>query len=877
MARGGNAQDRRRGRRAAERRTAQGLENAPNRTATVTIEQEYEILELVAAASGSTTLPLSDQGATWDGAAADKAVRAWADAEEKPNAKYASAFFWKNSDGGDAFGDYKLGFADVVDGKLTAIWKGVTAAAGAIQGARGGVDIPSGDVAGVKAKIAGYYAKAAKQYKDDGIKPPWEANESAGQSAAFLLAYAETIYAEDAPHVLDVFYAEDGETPIGVGGSGPRMDDFLARRAYWEHEFAAPEDRALALLDAHSAQEIALSLLAAVGDVAWGPEEGFVDLLADVNEALGSYGDTPSMYLDAELGPCCSRPYAVDVSVNLDKVIICDGDDYYVAPIAVDADGEPALAPREQWTPVESGWVEVPPEEDEALEAAGTTRAASRIRATLREFAFADTTDPMLPDAHKPGSRIPRRNAVPVEPTPPVGASAGGPLEWTAIFVPEGTLTDDGRAFAPDSLSWRELPLTLMAMTETSEGGHIGAEVAGRIDRIWQEGNLIKASGVFDSGDYGQEIARMVADGVLRGLSVDIAIHEYEVGPRSDYFDADGNWLVEKPMRAEQDDADLLDMLFGDETADRIFVVTKGVIGMATVCPFPAFAQANIALVASGAVWRYTHQAVGFTIVERPGLAASAVPADGEWHQMTKLGDEVYVDGKLVATLTAATLTAAAAGLAPLKPPAEWFADPGLTELTPLTITEDGRVYGHAWGWGTCHLSFEGCVVAPHTQTANAYFHLGEVECADGELVPVGKITIDAPHAGQRLSRAEAIRHYDHTGTVAAHIVCGEDEHGGWFAGAIHPELSAEKLRLLRGSSLSGDWRAVNHNLELIAMLAVNVPGFPVPRTRALVASAEDGSPELLSLTAAGIVRQPPTAEQEAEIRALAEQAREVA
>jgi len=55
----------------------------------------------------------------------------------------------------------------VVEGKLTAIWRGIVGCAAAIQGARGGVDIPADDVADVKAHIARYYEKADRN-------PPWE-------------------------------------------------------------------------------------------------------------------------------------------------------------------------------------------------------------------------------------------------------------------------------------------------------------------------------------------------------------------------------------------------------------------------------------------------------------------------------------------------------------------------------------------------------------------------------------------------------------------------------------------------------------------------------------------------------------------------------
>jgi hypothetical protein len=48
---------------------------------------------------------------------------------------------------------------------------------------------------------------------------------------------------------------------------------------------------------------------------------------------------------------------------------------------------------------------------------------------------------------------------------------------------------------------------------------------------------------------------------------------------------------------------------------------------------------------------------------------------------------------------------------------------------------------------------------------------------------------------------------------------------------------------------LSGDWRRIGGNLELVAALAVNVPGFPVPRPRGLVASGS-----MQSLVAAGML-----------------------
>lgn len=451
------------------------------------------------------------------------------------------------------------------------------------------------------------------------------------------------------------------------------------------------------------------------------------------------------------------------------------------------------------------------------------------------------TEDPQLLDAlarvaeHEEtaaaGDRVLTRPAPVDEPT--IDAA----VRWEATFAPEGKATDDGRMFWPGSISWRELPLSLMAMTETpGEGGHAGAELSGRIDNIWRDekAGLIRASGVFDGGDRGSEIARLVADGTLTGLSVDIAAREFEIIPRSQLFDADGNLREDALERQPEEEPDLLEILFGGDTEDPpVFVVTDGVIGMATVCPFPAFEDAQISVTAGGGmVWRLTLQG-GFTLVREPA-GEPAPPAEG--------GD-------------LPSLSASAAGLAPLKPPAAWFSDPELGELTPLTVTDEGRVYGHAAAWGTCHIGIpEGCTQPPRSASGYRYFLLGEVETEEGEEVSTGRVTLATNHADRRLGQRAATEHYDNTGAVVADVVAGEDAFGIWVAGALRPEVSAERVREFRGSVLSGDWRAVDGRLELVALLACNVPGFPIPRTRALVAAGgEEDGPLVLSLVAAGL------------------------
>lgn len=191
-------------------------------------------------------------------------------------------------------------------------------------------------------------------------------------------------------------------------------------------------------------------------------------------------------------------------------------------------------------------------------------------------------------------------------------------------------------------------------------------------------------------------------------------------------------------------------------------------------------------------------------------------------------------------------------------PPAEWFADPGFDAATPLTITSDGRVLGHLAAWETCHVGITGeCVKPPRSNTGYAHFRTGEVVTADGSTVPVGQITMDTGHAGKDQGPQDTVAHYDNTGTGVADVAAGEDEFGIWVAGAMRPGVSEQQMYALKATgALSGDWRRIGGNLELVAALAVNVPGFPVPRVE--MAASVAGAP--LSLVAAAVVTLDPNA-----------------
>jgi hypothetical protein len=185
------------------------------------------------------------------------------------------------------------------------------------------------------------------------------------------------------------------------------------------------------------------------------------------------------------------------------------------------------------------------------------------------------------------------------------------------------------------------------------------------------------------------------------------------------------------------------------------------------------------------------------------------------------------------------TLVAAASR----KAPASWFTDPHLSGPTHLTVTEEGRVFGHIAEWKTCHIGYDQvCVAPPSSVSGYAYFATGQVLLDDDTSARTGVLSLGGGHASARSGARAAAAHYDSTSSAVADVSVGEDEHGIWCAGWVRPGTDDNVVTALRASDVSGDWREIGGNLELVAALAVNVAGFPIAavhdRTQvALVAS----------------------------------------
>jgi 2'-5' RNA ligase len=200
-------------------------------------------------------------------------------------------------------------------------------------------------------------------------------------------------------------------------------------------------------------------------------------------------------------------------------------------------------------------------------------------------------------------------------------AADAAQVRWQAVLCVEGEPTEDGRMLEAGSITWRELPLSLGVMFETPHSFEASAEIGGRIDRIWRDGNLIRGEGVFTQDDVGQRAAQMVADLTLRGISVDLGVLAYELR------EADPPVATDETDDAPDQGADVADVI--TEIDNLLFVVTEGVIGAATVCPYQAIAGATIAVVADAGTdsARFTQNSCFVLTVEKPAPQAELVAA----------------------------------------------------------------------------------------------------------------------------------------------------------------------------------------------------------------------------------------------------------
>ena len=359
------------------------------------------------------------------------------------------------------------------------------------------------------------------------------------------------------------------------------------------------------------------------------------------------------------------------------------------------------------------------------------------------------------------------------------------------LAIPEGIESGDGRRIERRAVSIRNLPISLLWQIKTDEG-HTGSVVVGRIERLgWTGKGIGGGYGHFDTGIYGREAERMVRAGMLRFVSADM-----------------DNFEAEHAATEASDDGKI-----GKSKLD----ITKARVMAVTIVAKPAFQECTIEMVPE-------------PIIE----------------ELDVLPEGIYSDEPDPIDAVALVAAGYIAEAVPVVPPRSWFDQPKLDGPTPLTVTDDGHVFGHVAAWNTPHISpaMRG-IEPPRSRSGYAYFHTGVLRTDAGDDVAVGQLTLAGGHADLHFSAKEAVKHYDDTASAVADVHAGEDEFGIWVSGAMRPGVTAQQVRVFRASAPSGDWRPIRGQLEMVAVCQVNVPGFP--QARALTASGHT-----LAIVAAG-------------------------
>lgn len=480
----------------------------------------------------------------------------------------------------------------------------------------------------------------------------------------------------------------------------------------------------------------------------------------------------------------------------------------------------------------------------------------------------------------------------------------------SGVLCVEGEQTGDGRFIVQGALTWADLPLPLAWIVEGDQ--HVdmisSAPQVGTIDTIARVANLVGFTGMIDDEiPEGAEILRRLEAGSAplgARFPVSIDPDDYEVelvdtNPQEDeemiLMVASGQGSLPAFHAAAGDSEADGEVIMTDSADSVIARYTRLRIRGATCCSVAAFDGAYIELAgvetdAPSGDAPVVPASVTVTIADG-ALSALTDPVRTEYVMTDRFVPEIIENVEPCVECEEAMVAAGG----PVLPPAEWFEDPAFQPgdgrmvrqpdgqwLCPLTITADGHVFGHMFGWRSCHTGIlDHCEVPPRSPSSYAYFNRRPLPAANGDTVHVGILSMGCGHADLKMGWQAAQAHYDGgPGAVQmADVHAGADEWGAWFAGSLRPDVSAEQVRAFTACSVSGDWREVQRGrgLDLLACLAgVTVPGFVVTGFAAaglvaagLLASAEiagtipsepsaryeDG--RAVALVAAGVVRQP--------------------
>lgn len=133
-----------------------------------TLKELFREQALAAAVTGATDLPIADRATEWDGPAAMRRVFDFYTDDESGSVDtdgIARAFLYRDDDADPTTqAAYKLGYADIIDGTLTMVPRGVSASAGG-HGVNA-ANIPEEDKARIRSRICGLYDRIREDVED---------------------------------------------------------------------------------------------------------------------------------------------------------------------------------------------------------------------------------------------------------------------------------------------------------------------------------------------------------------------------------------------------------------------------------------------------------------------------------------------------------------------------------------------------------------------------------------------------------------------------------------------------------------------------------------------------------------------------------------
>lgn len=195
------------------------VDDGPGRSSWLTADTEHDVVgehetapteaqpiegghmdTMTATVVGDTDLPIADRDREWDGQKARTRVLDWAtDDDGNVDAKRLSqAFLYRDPERDpETLAAYKLGFADVINGRLRIVPRGVFAAASRLNQA----DIPERERDRIRGRLNTLYERLSSKFRDDDIVPPWKRDNNSNISSDDQVTLKKAIHPQERERV----------------------------------------------------------------------------------------------------------------------------------------------------------------------------------------------------------------------------------------------------------------------------------------------------------------------------------------------------------------------------------------------------------------------------------------------------------------------------------------------------------------------------------------------------------------------------------------------------------------------------------------------------------------------------------------------------